>query len=242
MPWRSARWKRRQRELTIHAWQDFPAAQFQGASLAIVGNAGYLSELVQGEQIDRHNLVLRMNNFRLAGFEASVGRRADIFLTNFFTDIDFENPVARAARFVVASIPNNDLKRRGIRHRGVEHITRGMEQLGRREVYVPDSNWFAELVATLGKYPTTGAMAILFALEFLAAGGAQVYVTGFSFFEGQGHYFRSGQVVPVNHNIDGEKEFVRNCLQDAIQGGQVSLDPVMQRHLYQGAGSRDAAA
>ena len=97
-------WMWRQRSLQIHAWKnllnDLPLA---GTRLAIVGNAGYLAEENQGDEIDGHDLVLRMNNFKIRGFEAQVGTRVDIYMSNFYVpDINFENPDIQRARWIVS--------------------------------------------------------------------------------------------------------------------------------------------
>src|SRR5262245_58278101 len=102
----TAYWLLRQWGLAIRGWDDLAALpDVQRKSLAIVGNAGYLSELTQGAFIDSHDLVLRMNNFRTAGFERDVGSRTDIFLTTFHSDVDLMNPALAEARLIVASVP-----------------------------------------------------------------------------------------------------------------------------------------
>src|SRR5262245_20589078 len=105
---RSNYYRARSLGLEFRKWTDLAACEaIQGASLAIVGNAGYLAELDQGTGIDRHDLVVRMNNFRTRGFERQVGKRCDIFLSGFCHDVDFNRPELQAAKFVVSSIPAN---------------------------------------------------------------------------------------------------------------------------------------
>src|SRR5262245_35056242 len=184
---RTTYYRLRSQQLDFRHWAGLAnCAEMHGASLAIVGNAGYLSELDQGAQIDGYDLVLRMNNFRTTGFERQVGRRCDIFLTGFCQDVDFTRPELRAAKLVVSSIPGNfrKLPEANIHTRGGEWITAGMLQMGRRTAYVPDVHKFAGLIQQVGRYPTTGAMAILMALGELAGTCSKVYITGFSFFEG----------------------------------------------------------
>src|SRR5262245_61322180 len=72
----------------IERWESLAdRPELQNALLAIVGNAGYLAELNQGSEIDAHDVVLRMNNFRTKGFEAQVGARTDIFLSTYYDDV-----------------------------------------------------------------------------------------------------------------------------------------------------------
>jgi hypothetical protein len=104
----------RQRSLTVRPWTEFlQHCWVDGASVAIVGNAGYLKDLDQGRQIDGFDLVIRMNNFRLAGFRRQVGSRTDIVMTNFSVGaIQLDDPAVRRARYLVSSSPNNFFRRR----------------------------------------------------------------------------------------------------------------------------------
>ena len=78
--------------------------------------------------------------------------------------------------------------------------------------------------------------AILLALVQLADVCPQVHITGFSFFDGPTHYFSSKQITPRNHDIDSERRLLQKLLEPAIAGGRVSLDPIMNEHLFGGAG------
>jgi hypothetical protein len=230
----TAYWLLRQWGLEIRGWKDLAErAEVQRASLAIVGNAGYLSELEQGGRIDGHDLVLRMNNFRVAGFEREVGKRTDIFLTTFHGDVDLNNAVMGDARLIVASVPYNFAKcrRRGLQQRHGEFIVRGMRRMVRREVFVPDTDYFAAAKQVIGRYPSTGAMALLLALDFLLPVCGAIFVTGFSFFEGRGHYFHPGRVTAANHDPEREREFLRQRLTPHLASARVTLDERMEKHL-----------
>lgn len=149
-----AAWGRhRQRSLTIRTWREFAAGAAPAGSVAVVGNAGCLAELAQGGMIDRHTVVIRLNNFQTVGHELQVGSRCDIFLTKFFTDIRIDRYELQHVKHVVASVPNAFAKhrRQHLHHRHAEHITTGLGQLSRREVCVPSATDFARerhLVAT----------------------------------------------------------------------------------------------
>lgn len=232
---RSAYYRLRSRRLDFRPWAELAeSAETRAASLAIVGNAGYLAGLDQGPRIDGHDLVLRMNNFRTHGFERQVGRRCDIFLTGFCQDVEFSRPELRSTQFILSSIPANfrKLPVMKIHTRGGEWVTAGLIAMGRRVAYVPDVDDFAGRIRQIGRYPTTGAMAILLALEQLAGVCSNVYITGFSFFDGPTHYFTSQQIVPRNHDIDNEKRLLRELLAPAVASGRVLLDPIMHEHLF----------
>lgn len=205
-----------------------------GSSVAVVGNAGYLSGLGQGRQIDQYDLVVRMNNFQISGFEEAVGTRTDIFFTNFYHDIRYDNPAARKARFLVSSVPNNFRKRKryGLHSRHAVHITRGVKELGGKEVFVPSISRFLNLVQRIGKYPTTGAMAIIFTLEYLAPFCGSIYLTGFSFFQGRSHYFDPRNVNVVNHAPAREKLLLRERIGGSLRSLRITMDPIMAQHLF----------
>jgi hypothetical protein len=242
---RSGYLRLRSRQLTFSPWAELAnLSDTNGSTLAIVGNAGYLAELEQGKRIDGHDLVLRMNNFRTRGFERQVGGRCDIFLSGFCRDVDFTRPGLRQTRLVVSSIPANfrKLPERQIHTRGGEWITAGLLAMHRMVAYVPDVDEFYRHLRRIGRYPTTGAAAILLALGPLAAVCPRVFITGFSFFDGPTHYFSSRQIVPRNHDICTERMWLRQLLVPAIDSGRVSLDAVMQKHLFDSGGNNVPAA
>jgi hypothetical protein len=221
----------KQRNLFIRSWSELAhVTRLRGASLALVGNGGYLADLRQGKLIDGHDLVIRMNNFRLKGFEVQLGRRCDVLLTNFYSDIAYSNPEFGQASLLVSSSPNNyrKLRRRGIRHRHAEYIAAGMSKLGRREVFVPSLDWFLDRIADLGRYPTTGTCGILLILEHLLEVCGPVFVTGFSFFRGRSHYFSDAVVdSSLNHDVEREAQLVGKRLLPHINSARIRVDPVM---------------
>jgi hypothetical protein len=221
--------RREQRSLRVQSWQSFPADPVK--SVAVVGNAGYLSEIDQGLLIDSHDLVIRMNNFRISGFEAQVGHRTDLFFTNFFTDICYDRPMLREADFIVASVPNNfrKFRRQGIHHRHAEHIAAGLRALRRTDVFVPEWEPFCNWVRQRGCVPSTGLMAIKFALGVLNC--QKLYLTGFSFFQGQPHYFNDRPASARNHNFAHEQHYLHTLLTPHVASGRVVVDSHMQGSL-----------
>lgn len=228
-------WQQRRANIVVHDWTRYCAEQAcNGKRVAIVGNAGYLKELDQGELIDSHDIVIRMNNFRLSGFERQLGHRVEIFFTAFGGHIEFA-PDCYRAPMVVSSRPNNFFKIRSDRlfvHRKGKHITQGMRRLGRQELYAPSIDDYARLGRELAAVPTTGYMAIRFVHDFLGPAIAKVFVTGFSFFEGQTHYYSERTMDPVNsHNIPEEKRLINQLLATPLQSGRWHIDERMQQQL-----------
>lgn len=234
---RTLYWMRRQKGLDVRDWSELAdVPELDGASIAIVGNAGYLKDARFGRLIDAHDLVLRMNNFHLDGFEAAIGSRTDIFITNFSAHtVKLDRPELRAARFILSSRPNSFQKYRrlGIRDVFGRNITSGMFKIGRHDVFSPPLNRFVEWTRQLGAYPTTGAMAILLVSDVLLNYCGHVYITGFSFFEGLKHYFNPTIVrEPIRHNLPDEKNLLRERLAGLVATGRVELDPIMSDHLW----------
>jgi hypothetical protein len=223
-----------QRAIVVRSWSQFGEAfGCDRPSVALVGNAGYLNEIEQGDHIDRHDIVIRMNNFRVAGHEKTVGQKTDVFLTNFYHDVDFSRGEVAGARWIISSVPNNFHKAKPAltdHYHGV-YITRRMRELGRKEVFVPSVDMFVEYVIRLGKYPTTGAMGIQLILDHLIDVCGPVYITGFSFFKGTQHYFGPSKVKPHYHDPERERAMVIARLAGPIERGRIKTDSIMKSYL-----------
>lgn len=232
-----AGWARyRQRSLVVRPWDHFQRHHdraFDG--VAVVGNAGYLMDFHQGRAIDDHELVIRLNNFETRGFERQVGGRCDVFLTNFFTDIRYERPELVDVEHVVASVPNTfrKAKRSHLHHRHAEHIVEGMLRLDRQGLYVPSLDMFLEAYDTCRAVPSTGFMAILFALHHLRRN--RLFVTGFSFFRGREHYFNEPGAPRPRHDFDSERVVLARLLLPLIGEGTVRTDATMHKDLVEAA-------
>ena len=228
-------WRCRRAGRSVDSWADVGEAIASDTprSICIVGNAGYLAELQQQDAIDSHDLVLRMNNCLVRGFEQHVGTKTDIYMSNFFDDIDFANPAISDARFHVSSRPNAFRKssrgtngNRQIKFRFGAHIARGMVLGNIRRSFAPSKKQFIEWVDTLGSEPTTGFMAIQLALTLPCI--ERVYVTGFSFFEGKSHYFSDQNIQPF-HNIQDERSLLCNQLREEASRGRLTCDPILSQ-------------
>lgn len=227
-----AAWIRhRQRDLTIRTWDEFATEAAAAGSVAVVGNAGYLADLAQGDMIDRHAVVIRLNNFQTIGHERRVGSRCGIFFTNFFTDIRYDRPELAHVEHVVASVPNAFAKQRRLylHHRHAEHIATGLGQLARREVCVPSTADFTAACTACRAVPSTGLMALWFVLHHLTF--ERLFVTGFSFFRGSPHYFRGERSSGHLHDFARERQLVAAWLTPLLDRGVATCDPVLANDL-----------
>lgn len=230
-------WMWRQRSLDIRTWKEVARdLPLDGARVAIVGNAGYLTDLAQGDRIDACDLVVRMNNFRVRGFEKSVGSRVDVFMSNFYVpDIDFTNPDIRRARWIISSRPNTFQKPKvnNLDLRYGEHLTDGLYRIGATTAYVPTLDYIKNVAAELHDTPTTGLMALLLGTDVFLDTCASLYVTGFSFFEGKSHYFRDENTdMSRHHNLPTEKAILSKRLAPYADAGRIECDAVVAEHLF----------
>ena len=229
--------------IDVHPWESLRKELPEKCSLAIVGNAGYLESLAQGKLIDQCDIVLRMNNFAIESYETQVGSKTDIFLTSFYTDIDYSNPSAREARWIVSSSPNNFFRsdRPQIPHRHATYITRGMKLLRRKKVFAPSYNLYSEQIELIGKYPTTGYMGLLLLSRVLLPMTSTVFITGFSFFSGKSHYFSRTRQCAANHSPDKEARLIFQFLKDGMASGRITVDSLMRKEM-QAARDRPSGA
>ncbi|MEM9657214.1 MAG: glycosyltransferase family 29 protein [Planctomycetota bacterium] len=224
--------------IEVRSWRELAQLPlFNGASVALVGNAGYLIDSPNGRFIDQHDVVIRMNNFRTLGYEKSVGRRTDVFLTNFWIDIDYSRPELAEVPIVVSSSPNNfrTRRRQGVTVRHAPLVNTGMAKMGRRVVFAPTLPWFVERIGSIGRYPTTGAVGAMLLTEYLLNFCHDAYVTGFSFFTGRNHYFSKRFRDTANHNVDRERRFLSDCLRPHLESGRIRVDDRLRRLLQQQA-------
>lgn len=224
--------RRRQRSLAVRPWDEFGRGPHSlTSSVAIVGNAGYIADLEQGPDIDRHSMVIRLNNYRTVGFERQVGTRCDIFFTSFFTDIRFDRPELAVVPHLVASVPNAFCKcrHRRLHHRHAANITAGLERLSRREVYVPSGTEFSAAAEACQAVPSTGLMAIRFVLAHLRFD--RLFITGFSFFHGPEHYFAGARSPGTCHDFVRERNLVAQLLRPLLRSGQAACDPLLSADL-----------
>jgi hypothetical protein len=226
----------RQRVLDVSDWTAYALPARAGrASAALVGNAGYLAGLTQGGEIDGHGFVLRLNNFRTHGYERQVGGRTDLFMTNFFKDIAYDRPELAGVETIIASVPNSFRKApdRFLQHRHAEHIIDGMNRLGRREVLVPPDTAFANACAQCQAMPSTGYMALRFALDVLRPD--RLFITGFSFFRGAEHYFPMPAAPRPRHDFERERILFSRELLPLVASGRVLLDEQLHADLVAAA-------
>lgn len=161
------------------------AARFEGRSVAIVGSGPGCVDNPDG-LIDGHDVVVRVNNYRLMG---GTGRRCDVFYSFFGTSIrkSVDDLKRDGVTLCMSKVPNahaieSEWHRQNGKMIGVDY----RPHFERRkdwwfcDTYVPTVDEFLVPFEALDRHqPTTGFAAIFDVLSF---NPHSVYLTGFDFF------------------------------------------------------------
>jgi hypothetical protein len=174
-------------------------SRLEGRTVAVVGSGPSAVDHPDGF-IDGHDIVVRVNNYKLTG---GTGRRTDVFYSFFGTSIRKtpDELIGEGVTLCICKCPNaHAIESAWHRQNGKMHGVDFRWIYAHRaswwfcDTYVPTVEAFMAKFVTLGRHvPTTGFAAIL---DVIACHPAQLYLTGFDF-------FRSGL-----HNVDeawGEK-------------------------------------
>lgn len=161
-----------------------------GKSVAIVGSGPGCMENEPGF-IDSHDVVVRVNNFKLF---PETGFRTDIFYS--FFGVSIKKTIAEldlsGVKLCICKCPNekfieSEWHRRNHKMNGVDfrYIYRNRAKWWFCDTYVPTHAEFMAQFELLNQHiPTTGFSAIL---EVLSHAPASVYLTGFDFFTSAKH-------------------------------------------------------
>ena len=158
---------------------------FAGRSVAIVGSGPGVLQNPEG-LIDSHDIVVRVNNYKLA---QGTGHRTDVFYSFFGTSIrkSAEDLKRDGVSLCMCKCPNahaieSEWHRSNNKMIGVDY----RPHYERRkawwfcDTYIPETEDFLRWFDLLGRHvPTTGFAAILDLLSFAPA---ELYLTGFDFF------------------------------------------------------------
>jgi tetratricopeptide (TPR) repeat protein len=177
-------------------------------SVVLVGNAPALLGSRLGRQIDAHEVVIRLNDFRTVGFEADVGSRTSLWYTRAHR-LARPDPASLGSAHVLAQVDTLN------QYPPIDEYLRGRIRVSipfDRATILPSYVLMATDGATYPR-PTTGFRIIQF-LEFFRQ---EAYdIAGFEFFRGGGmHYFDVGEdrlQVGEMHAIDFERDFVERVL------------------------------
>ena len=185
---------------------------FEGKTVAIVGSGPTVLANESGF-IDSHDVVVRVNNYKLMG---TTGRRTDVYYSFFGTSIkkSAQELIEDGVYLCMAKCPNDKFiqsawhEMRG-KQQGIDfkYIYEYRKNFWFTDTFVPTVDEFLVYFNLLGKHiPTTGFNAIL---EVLNYNPRSVYITGFDFFQSGIHnvnerWKRRNNSDPIGHRSDLE--------------------------------------
>lgn len=194
---------------------------FEGKTVAIVGSGPSVLANESGF-IDSHDVVVRVNNYKLVG---TTGRRTDVHYSFYGTSImktadELKND---GVYLCVCKCPNDKFiesrwherngKTNGIDFRYIYEFRKSFWFV---DTYVPTTEEFLEDFELLKKHiPTTGFSAIINTIKY---NPKSVYVTGFDFFQSRIHnvnerWRRNNPSDPIGHQPEFEFEWLRKNYQ-----------------------------
>lgn len=210
--------------LTFEEVADF----IRGKTVAIVGSAPTVLYNEPGA-IDAHDLVCRVNNYKLGSAQ---GYRTDIHYSFYGNSIRKTADDLRSDRvkMCLCKCPDgqpidSEWHREKGKLAGIDfsYIYRTRKDWWPADTFIPSTEHFLRSFRLLGNHiPTTGFSAIL---DILAADPEYVYLTGFDFFESKIHNvdepWREGDPTdPIGHRPDLERKW----LQENLGNERIVLD------------------
>jgi hypothetical protein len=186
----------------------------RGKRVAVVGSAPSVLHN-KLDFIDSHDVVVRVNNFKVG---EAPGLRTDVFYSFFGSSIRKTHAELRTVRLCMCKLPNSKPlssawhEQRG-KYEGIDYryIYRQRAAWWFCQTFVPDDARFLAKFELLGKHqPTTGFAAIL---DVLACEPAEVYLTGFDFFNSGLHnvdekWRAKNPDDPIRHRPDLERAWL----------------------------------
>lgn len=220
------------RNVDLKYIQDF----FRGKSVALIGSAPSCLENI-GTKIDGHDIVVRVNNYKVRGIAARVGQRCDVFYSFFGSSIRKTRQELKAdgVRLLMCKCPDAEC------HITEWHRAKGKENGGDFrwiyrmrsgfwfcETYVPTRERYMTFFERLGKHvPTTGFAAFL---EIAETECRSLYVTGFDFFSSGRHnvnepWREKNTDDPVRHLPAEEAKIMREMV---AKDKRITVDKALQ--------------
>jgi hypothetical protein len=151
--------------------------------LIIIGNSPNVISDDLGKIINSFDIVVRINDFKIKGFEKYIGNKVTHWVTSFSPAIDIRS-TNNFQKIYTANVNQNNKK-------FLDRVSRIVSSNEIEKVEII-SNYELELLkskigyATQDKWPTSGSIAIHFALTRFQ--DYDIYIHGFSFFKEAGKY------------------------------------------------------
>lgn len=182
------------------------ASGLHSESAAVIANGPSALRGEFGLGIDQSSIVCRVNCFITEGFEASLGRRTDIWVTPFFTG---------GSRTIIDRIKDSQriFVPRGFTHfNSVARIKPFRKALRAKKVSCFPLGYHRALCQRLGGYqPSSGLAAVLMVLLL---GYKNILITGLDFYQEhvQTYYFSGQKLGYLGHSTDREVKLLSDEL------------------------------
>ena len=192
----------------------------EGKSIAVVGNGPSEVGKGLGTEIDSHDLVIRINNFKVSGFSADYGSRCDVWMKGGAADVSHDFPLKDQSSGLKAVLYTEDIVNEGMLGQNADWPKREMEA-GLIVDYL-DKGERATLMAKLDCRPSSGAFLID---RLRRIKGVIVDVYGFAFLDerqvdasnGFEHYAKDStpenaryQMLSAGHDIVAESAYLKS--------------------------------
>ena len=190
---------------------------FEGKNVAIVGSGpGSLSN--ESGFIDSHDVVVRVNNYKLIG---TAGKKTDVHYSFYGNSIlkTQKELIEDGVYLCMCKCPDakfmesrwHEMRHK---HNGVDfrYIYELRKDFWFTDTYIPTLDEFLEHFKLLGRHvPTTGFSAILDVLKY---NPKSIYITGFDFFQSKVHnvnerWRKNNPSDPIGHRPEMEFEWLR---------------------------------
>jgi len=127
----------------------------KGKTVALVGNGPQEIGKGLGAEIDGHDVVIRINNYELAGYESDYGCRTDVWVKNVMPEMSHE---LRSPEIKVI-LYNGNWGRDRLEHGYLDHIERDVADARYATDYI-DADDRCEIVEAINGNPTSGALVL----------------------------------------------------------------------------------
>lgn len=185
----------------------------KGSSILIIGNGPSAAKHNLGNEIDKFDQVVRINNYITTDLEAQIGTKTDIWANGANQGLKKRKTLAHN---ILVMIPSVVLDRKGDAiHKRIQH------RLGTNQYYMLPIDLMRKMESQCEIVrPTTG----FFTIYFFYLLGFNVTLHGFDFFVGStSHYFDSpfkrwlkdkGLIRKAGkHDVSGEKSFMEALIE-----------------------------
>lgn len=172
-------------------------------SIAIIGNGPSQLGKKTGEEIDKHEIVVRFNNYEIDGYEDDYGEKCDIWAISMALNTVYRRSEIAYYKFILVVVTSNWLQPSRI------NILRSMQMAGIKVILI---NAWPSIVNTNIRLPSTG----LIVLDYFYGKGQKenIHLFGFDLNQENGvcHYFSNDPSTGkklVFHKWDNEKVYIK---------------------------------